>query len=334
MKNILFFVRQFCERGTEVATWDYAHYNETILGNKSYILAFSPEGMRKHAPRWFWPRYSYDRFRERFVIIEIESFHQMPEILKKYKIDIFYTMCSGPLEPICMLNSKEIWGNCKIIKHCVFRTTEPEGDAYISIGNYINTLYSTNLYVVPYIVTPLPFTQENLRERLGIPNDAIVFGRHGGADQFDLVFAHDAIKNIIDKYPNYWFVFLNTNVFFEHPRIKYLERTVDLVQKRKFINTCDAMIHARHGGETFGLACAEFSSCNKPVITALHGDKEHIEILGEKAIIYKDGRELEEIFEKFLEIREKYEDWNAYRGYSPEIVMKTKFAPLIEKLSN
>ena len=34
--NIGFFVRHFNERGTEVASYDYAQYNELLLNNKSY----------------------------------------------------------------------------------------------------------------------------------------------------------------------------------------------------------------------------------------------------------------------------------------------------------
>jgi hypothetical protein len=37
--NILFHENQLCVRGTSVALYDYAHYNETILGNVSYIAA-------------------------------------------------------------------------------------------------------------------------------------------------------------------------------------------------------------------------------------------------------------------------------------------------------
>ena len=37
--------------------------------------------------------------------------------------------------------------------------------------------------------------------------------------------------------------------------------------KVSFINTCDCMIHARTDGETFGLAIAEFSTLNKPIIS-------------------------------------------------------------------
>jgi len=37
MKTILFYDPNLNERGTSIAVYDYAHYNETILGNKSII---------------------------------------------------------------------------------------------------------------------------------------------------------------------------------------------------------------------------------------------------------------------------------------------------------
>ena len=39
-RNIAFFIRHFTERGTEVAVYDYANYNEKILHNNSYIIYF------------------------------------------------------------------------------------------------------------------------------------------------------------------------------------------------------------------------------------------------------------------------------------------------------
>ena len=39
MKTVLFHSNQLGIRGTEVALYDYALYNETLLGNKSYILS-------------------------------------------------------------------------------------------------------------------------------------------------------------------------------------------------------------------------------------------------------------------------------------------------------
>lgn len=101
-------------------------------------------------------------------------------------------------------------------------------------------------------------TAESLRKELHIPKNAIVFGRHGGNDTFDMDFVKQAvIKTVMNK--NIWFLFLNTDPFFSHKRIIYLPATADLKYKTKFINTCDAMIHGRYHGETFGLACGEFS---------------------------------------------------------------------------
>ena len=46
--NVAFFSKHFCERGTEKATFDYADYNEKILGNKSYIICFNESSIRKY----------------------------------------------------------------------------------------------------------------------------------------------------------------------------------------------------------------------------------------------------------------------------------------------
>ena len=33
--RVAFFTKHFCERGTEKTTYDYADFNEIILGNKN-----------------------------------------------------------------------------------------------------------------------------------------------------------------------------------------------------------------------------------------------------------------------------------------------------------
>ena len=121
---------------------------------------------------------------------------------------------------------------------------------------------------------------------------------------------------------NAYFLFMNTQKFYEHPRIIYLDKNLDLLYKSKFINTCDAMIHARNEGETFGLSIAEFSTFNKPIITCKCGEIEHINILGDRAIIYNNKEELIHIFNNIETIIHSRTDWNAYTDYSPEKIMK------------
>ena len=82
------------------------------------------------------------------------------------------------------------------------------------------------------------------------------------------------------------------------------------------------MIHARDNGETFGIAVAEFSSKNKPIICTKMVDLAHINLLGDKAILYTNETDLNNILTNFNPEIEKHKDWNAYKDYTPEKVIK------------
>jgi hypothetical protein len=256
--------------------------------------------------------------------------NDMTDIIKNFELDFFYTLTYGGCNDIYQFNNKDLWGSCKTIKHCVFDTKYPEGDFYISISQTLNENNNTIIPVIPHIVN-LPNTDENLRNELQIPNDAIVFGRYGGIDQFDINITHHAIKDYLQENENSYFLFMNTNKFYEHPRIVYLDKNLDLHYKVRFINTCDAMIHARGMGETFGLSVAEFSIKNKPVITCNCGDLEHIRILGDKAVIYNSSEQLVDIFKNIKTIIHSRDDWNAYRLYTPTYVMNLFKTIVFEK---
>jgi len=312
--NIGFFVRHFTERGTEVAIYDYAKYNEEILNNKSYIICLTQETKKRIG--FPLENYSHDKFSKRFHIIEIDDIEEMAEVIKNYDLSYFHTLTYGGSNDIYKFDDKNIWGNCKTIKHCVFETTSPEGDFYIGISEMLNIKNKTNIPVIPHMVD-LPICEENLRDTLQIPKNAIVFGRYGGEYEFDIDATHNAIKEHLILDENCYFLFMNTNKFHEHPRLIFLDRNIDLNYKVKFINTCDAMIHARQIGETFGLSVAEFSIRNKPIITCNCGDSEHIKILGDKAIIYNSKEDLLDIFKNIKSIINSRKDWNAYENYSP-----------------
>ena len=316
--NIGFFIRHFTERGTEIAIYDYAKYNEEILYNKSYIICFTEEKQKNIG----FPaeRISYNKFKSRFQIIEINDITEMSNIISDKNLSFFYTLTHGGHNDIYQFENKNIWKDCKTIKHCVFDTTFSEADFYISISNTLNNTFKTNIPIIPHIVD-LPYCNENLRSELNIPNGAIVFGRYGGKDEFNLLITYEAIIEIINLEPNIYFLFMNTNKFYEHPRIIYLDRNLDLYYKVKFINTCDAMIHAREMGETFGLSIAEFSIKNKPIITCNCGELEHIKILGDKAIIYNSKESLLNIFNNIKNIINSRNDWNAYNYYTPINIM-------------
>jgi hypothetical protein len=321
MKNICFFIRHFTERGTEVAIYDYAFFNEKILKNKSYIICFTDFAQKKH--KFPLMKDSYKKFQDQFEIIKINAIDEMKEIIQKYNINFFYTLTEGRYEKMYNFENKDIWQNCKTIVHCVFKTKSPFGDYYISISDKLNKKYKTNIPVIPHIVY-LPKINGDILDQVNIKknNDTFIIGRYGGFSEFNIEYVYDSIKQILSIDDNIYFLFMNTNKFFEHERIIYCEKNISLEYKTKFINTCNAMIHARKMGETFGLSIGEFSSLNKPVITSLSGDTEHIKILGEKCIIYNSKEELDNILKNIRNITSSKNDWNAYSNFSPDKVME------------
>ncbi len=324
--KIAFFVRHFTERGTEVAVYDYAHYNETILGNQSVIVCFTPETQaRIQFPS---DRHSYAKFKARFPIFEINSIDDMAVLIPREKLDVFYTLVSGAIEPMYKFDDRRIWGSCKTVKHCVFNTTGPESDCYAAISQYLNVKYKTNYPVIPHMIS-LPPCTETLRAELGIPADAIVLGRHGGIGNFNVPIAHRAIRRFLETDSNVYFLFMNTYRFYEHPRIVHLPCTTDLYAKSKFINTCDAMIHAREDGEVFPLSIGEFCVFNKPIITCPVGDLGHLFNLKDRAILYQTEDELFAILTNLSAYIDPSKDWNAYKQYTPDSVMRI-FADVIQ----
>ncbi len=308
MVKIAFHDNQLCERGTTVSLYDYAYYNKYYLGNESIIMYYGNDHRNVEEV--------IEKFKKEFILRPYNNWQQEADkILKEEKCDILYMQKAGEWDG--KMANPNI---CKNIVHCVFNTYHKHGDVY----GRISGCFGQNYPIVNYMVN-LPNVDTNMREELNIPNNAIVFGRHGGMDQFNIAYVHNVINKITDKYPNIYFLLVNTNKFCkEKSNIIHYNKIIDLKKKVKFLNTCDAMIHARQMGETFGAAVSEFSIKNKPVITCRRGgDNEHLKILKNKCFTYENENELYNIFQYFInnldEIKTK--DWNAYRDYSPEKIM-------------
>jgi glycosyltransferase involved in cell wall biosynthesis len=185
--------------------------------------------------------------------------------------------------------------NCRTGVHCVFVMTEPHGSVYAAVSESLARKFRHPRHV-PHIVKSYAPTRD-LRKELNLPADALVIGRHGGPDTFDLAFVHEAVREALDRRKNLHFVFLSTRKFHEHERITYLPWVESEQEKFNVIHACDAMLHARMAGETFGIAVGEFSAANKPVITwSGKGhpgyDVAHLDILGRKALPYDHKADL------------------------------------------
>ena len=218
------------------------------------------------------------------------------------------------------------------IAHCVFTTAFPlECSVHAAVSA---SVAGPGVALLPNIVETLPDAAGDMRESLGIPRDAVVFGRHGGYDTFDIEWVFGVVRRVASRTPHtphIHFVFMNTAPFYAGPNVTYLEATTDPATKTAFIDTCDAMLHARTVGETFGLSVAEFAQRGKPVIThAVARDKEHLRLLGDAAITYKDARELETVLTTFTKQSAQSRQSTGYAAFTPELVMPI-FRDLVEK---
>ncbi len=330
MVKIAFLENHFSVRGTSVALFDYAHFNEKLLKNESIIITRPYDICKQDIDS---NEEIYKKFENRFPK-KMFYYYQpidVQKIINDEKPDILYIIKSGDKG-----DGLHSFNNVKIIIHCVFSTTDPHGDIYTPISNFVNLKYNTKYEVFPHMIS-LFETDENLRKELNIPENAIVFGRHGGLKEFDISDARHAVDRISRENENIYFIFLNTEVFCT-PRknIIHFEKTSDIVFKTKFINTCDAMIYGRSTGESFGLAIGEFSIKNKPIIcTDRHTMNDHMHkiILKDNALWYHSQEECYQIMKHFDKEKAKTKDWNMYKEYEPEKVMNI-FKNMIDKLLN
>jgi len=314
--KIAFLSNKITVRGTEVCLYDYAECNETILGNQSLIITRPYEETVRCGSRDSSIT-TYKKFSDRFQMEYYYNPSDIIGIVERNGIDVLFIEKAGSR------HDGLVFSCCKTIIHCVFTTVEPHGTSYTSISDSLNKICKTNIPVLPYMVRVHP-TQANLRQQIGIPADALVFGAHGGFETYTVEYVKQAVINIITSglYPNIYFIYLCIEPFGpKHPNLQFYPGTPDMEYKRSFINTCDAMIYGRGGGETFGLACGEFSICDKPVIARREEHSNaHIEILGSDLIGHSSYTELYDILTHW-DTYKKDVSKNGYKEFTPEKVM-------------
>jgi len=308
MVKIAFHQPQLDVRGSCVALYDYALHNETILKNQSIIVV---DGRKKS-------NNDIDavlKFCRRFRVFFYNDCDHLHNILLTENCDIIYTIKYGKKDDI-------VFPDIKTVVHCVFDLSEPHGDVYAAVSSTLAKKYNYPLYV-PHMVSLVPsLTGENLRSQLGIPNNALVFGRHGGHDTFNIPFCINAIAEIVQTHKNIFFLFVNTPIFFKHSQVIFLPPFIHNDDKNRFIQTCDAHLECGTLGHTFGLAMAEFSVNNKPII-AYKGklwNTAHLDILKDNAIYFTTENEFKDVILSFDPIIYK-RDMNCYKEFSPQKVM-------------
>ena len=309
--KILFHSNHLGIRGTEVALFDYAHSNQTILGNES-VIAYD-RNRRENVPQVI------EKFQKHFPVHAYADFSELDGIIETTSSNRAYFIKAGNKD------GKLSKGVPNLV-HAVFGVpaSEVHGNVFAFVSEWLSKFASNgSLPFVPHMIN-LPKTNEDLRHQLNIPAGAMVIASYGGEDSFNVPFVPAAIAETLQKRRDMVFLFMNYPPFLTHERAIFLPGNPDSDFKTRFINTSDAMIHAQRLGESFGLACGEFSSRQKPVITfgGSYG-RSHIEILGDKALLYNNKPELVLIL---LSLSKQFigaQTWDSYsEQFAPGPVME------------
>ena len=341
----------WCTRGSGVATFDYADYAERLLGATAALIVCENTGPDD-------PSYSatVQRFRARFnapiVELKLHPANQSREIvwnaLVDHRITHMYSHISG--NPRLVSTEKQHshfthLDNLSSLVHYVFTARHhwSSGDVHAKIGHIVEG----HLPIVPLIARPLessaPDAARKLRDQLSIPSNATVFCSYGGQNSFSIDFVKHAISHLVNSdHPedqDMYFLFANHLPFLKKPspRVIHMPNLKSSRDKHAFVHACDAMLHARSDGETFGLAVAEFSMEERPVLAYahnfLHHEKgpgngvalEHVRILRNRPgalLPYTNQSTLNMQLRAFNRSHRPNASINAYAPYAPQIVMR------------
>ena len=248
MLKIGFYLKEVNLRGICNSVYLFATNNQKILNNKSIIFYNKNSSENQNE--------AITSFRKKFKIIGVKNNKELKKFTRKLKIDYCYFQREGFKDYLLP--------NTKNIIHAIFpENSKYHGHRYAFVSQWLSKTCSNNKYSYVPLPVKLPKNNQDFRKKLKIPKNAKVFGYHGGATSFDLKFVKDGIKKIVNKNENIYFLFMNINKFISHKKVIFTKGSFDELKKVKFINTCDAMLHARSLGESFGISCAEFAIKNK-----------------------------------------------------------------------
>ena len=294
-------------RGTTVAIYDWAYWTRHYLGVDPIIMYNSKNQFNDAGV--------IEKFSKEFPVFSYDDKSEIDTILSKNNCDAFLMEKGGKPDGIISTVAKNLVNAISICS-----VSDIHGDVYAMGSKWLSKITDYQIPYVPYMVH-LPDVEGDMREELSIPKDALVFGRNGGWETFDLPFVKKAIEKVLSERSDIWFVFQFTQPFIEHERVIHLPGSSDMNTKVKFINTCDVMLHARQVGESFGLSCAEFSIRNKPIITYLNSpERNHIDTLGEKGIYFETESDILHILRNLDKEEINSSEWNCYQDYTPEKV--------------
>jgi len=311
--KVAFLCDELCNE-KNMALYNYALYCKKLYNNDSIIF-------------YYKNCLDINKFNFEFKCYEINNIIEIDNIIIANNITHLYYIITDTINESALCNN-------------AFNLLHLLNDIEINISNNKKYIYS-NFSDYSIINKEIPILYNilnnnidtnNYRNDLDIPYNAIVIGRYGLYNEFNILEVYEAIIDILNSCDNIYFLFINTQPFHIHSRIIYIDN-INIIDKIKYLNTCDAMIHAKIDGEIFSIEIAEFSLLNKPIITCNIPNINigHINILQDKAIYYNNKDSLINIFYKLKDILKLNYDWNAFKSFLPDEIMKNFFNNLFNK---
>lgn len=320
--KIAFITPHLTFRGTCVALRDYAHYNEIILHNHSLITTPKVHQQQSQDNN----ECAYRELSKRFPVYFYDTLESLEIYLLENNYDFIYCIKHGQQDDI-------MFSKIPYVVHCVFDMSYPHGNVYAAVSKTVAEKFGYSSYV-PHMVSMTSCVEMScLRKSLHIPQDAIVIGRYGGMDTFNIHWVMETISYIVDHNRNIYFLFMNTPQWSKHPQIIHINPIANVEYKKRFITTCDAMIVPERLGHTFGLSIAEFQVFQKPIICFDDGNlfnNAHIDILGETGSYFSNKYELVNLI---LQLKRNGKVSNKYCHYTPQFVMEKFKSVFIDKLN-
>ena len=302
-------------RGTTIALLDYAKY----LENEKYEVhvAYDMEDLsnNKSVIRDVKQKYETIPYRGR----DLFTCNQ------KYNYEIAYFIKYG------FDDGKLMHGALNLV-HTVFQVYEPHGNQYFYVSNWLSSQmrkrnlgkilkgnllsldsFQPHLFsFVPHIVELPSIKRFDFFENFRLPDDAIICGRHGGFDTFDVPFVQNALVEEIQENKRLYLFLVNTRRFSNHNRIIHLPEITSRAETANFLGSLDFYVHARKRGETFGLSLLEAMLMRVPILSFRGG------VDGNHRYLLRDSGD--SLFNNHLELRKKIHNLNSYsdieRNYS------------------
>lgn len=254
----------------------------------------------------------------------------------QHRWDVSYFIKSGA-------NDGKFFRKVPSFIHVVFQSYDPHGASYQYVSEWLANQMRTRSglplakirtrrakshgcrdagsYLWLPHVADMPTPDNDPRSEYGIPSDAFLMLRYGGFDTFDIDWVHDRIVDHLRTHPSSFFLGVNTKAFTNHPRALFVPAIYEDQRKADLLSSAQVFIHARSGGESFGISILEALQTGVPVLSWSGGkDKNHQLMLKETGALFDTPAEFShKLYDLLL--------GNPDFGYSRRIDMGNRFRP-------